>query len=93
MNFLMNPLTLLIKGINPPSNCTNLGSCILNKFTLANELFAKVLPSCKVCASVNNGSCGKLFSSLESIIAFDENFKVILVPFFPWFKFIKLLIR
>ena len=41
----------------------------------------------KACLSINNNLCGKLISTLESSITFDERFKVTSVPFFiPDFK-------
>ena len=49
---------------------------------LADELFAKALGSLATYVLVNNKLCGKLVSSLESPIAFDERFKVTSVPFF-----------
>ena len=39
---------------------------------LANELFAKALEGLETCVLVKNNLCGKLYSSLELLIAFDE---------------------
>ena len=49
---------------------------------LPDEPFAKVSQSLKTCVLVNNNLCGKLVSSLESPITFDERFKFASVPFF-----------
>ena len=47
----------------------------------------KALRSLETCVSVNNKLCGKMVSSLESLMTFDERFKVTSVPFFiPDFK-------
>ena len=54
----------------------------LINFILAYELFAKGSQSLENCVSVNhNNICEKLVSSLKPPIAFDERFKVTLVPF------------
>ena len=45
-------------------------------FILAGELFAKALWSFETCPSVSNNLCGKLVSSLESLIISDESFRV-----------------
>ena len=55
---------------------------VLDNFILADELFAKTLRPLKDCLSVNNNLCGKLFSSLESPVTFDERFKVNSLSFF-----------
>ena len=58
-----------------------------DNFVLAYELFAKALQSLKTCVSVNDDLYGKWVSSLESLITFDERFKIISIPFFiPDFK-------
>ena len=46
------------------------------------ELFTKALRSHEICVSNNSQLCGKLVSSLESPITFDERFKATLVTFF-----------
>ena len=53
-----------------------------DNYILAEELFEKALRSLETCMLVNNNLSGKLFSSLESPITFEEIFKVTLVPFF-----------
>ena len=64
-----------MKGrINPP-NCTILDTWVFYNFTLAVKFFPKVLGSLAASASVCNDLCGKLISSLESSLAFDEVFK------------------
>ena len=85
--------TFLIKG-NPnfsngpkrlpksPPDCTISGNWIFDNFILADETFAKALRSFKTSVLVNNNLCGKIFSSLESSITFDESFKVTSVPLF-----------
>ena len=55
---------------------------VFDNFVLADEPFAKVSQSLKTCVLVNNNLCGKLVSSLESPITFDERFKFASVPFF-----------
>ena len=54
----------------------------LSNFTLADELFAKVLQSFETCVLVNNNLSGKLFSSLESPKSFEDIFKVTSISFF-----------
>ena len=49
---------------------------------LADKLFAKALRRLETCLSVNNNLCGKLISSLESPVTFDERFKATSVIFF-----------
>ena len=44
---------------------------------LAEETFAKRLQSLGTCVLIDNNLCGKLVSSLELPITFDERFKVI----------------
>ena len=63
-------------------DCTVLDSSIFDNFILADELIAKRLRILKICISVNNNLSGKLVSSLETLITFDERFKVTSVPFF-----------
>ena len=64
---------------NPP-NCTFLDNWIFEDFILANEPFTKALQIFETCVLVNNNLCGKLVSSLEFRIKFDERFKVTSVP-------------
>ena len=49
---------------------------------LAHEPFSKALQLFETCVSVNNSFDGKLVSSLEFSIKFDERFKVTSAPFF-----------
>ena len=49
---------------------------VFNDVILAEELCVKGLRSLETCVLVNNNSCEKLFSLLESSTTFDENFKV-----------------
>ena len=68
-----------------PKNLTDwtiLDSWVFDIFILADELFAKTLRSLKACVLVNNNSCGKLVSSLEWPVTFDERFKLSWVQFF-----------
>ena len=54
---------------------------------LADESFAETFRSLENCVSVKNNLCGKLVSSLESSVTFDQKYKVTLLPFFiPDFK-------
>ena len=71
------------KGLpkNPP-DYPILCNWVFDNFIFAEELFAKALRSLKICALVNNNLWGKLFSSLESPIIFDQRFKVTCLPFF-----------
>ena len=48
---------------------------------VADKLFAKALRSFGTCVLVSNNLSGKLFSTLESPITFDESFKFTSVPF------------
>ena len=65
-----------------PPNCTILDNWIFENFILADEPFAKALRIFETYVLVSNNLCGKLVSSLEFPIKFDERFKVNLVPFF-----------
>ena len=65
---------------NPPS-CTFLDSWVFDNFILVDEPFAKTLRSLETCVSVNSNLYGKLVSSLQSAITFDEIFKVTSVLF------------
>ena len=65
-----------------PPNCIILDNKVFEKFLLADEPFAKALEIFKTCLSVNSSLCGKLVSSLEFIIKFDQRFKVTSVPVF-----------
>ena len=66
---------------NPP-NCIILDSWVFGNFTLDDEQGSKSLRILEACVSVNNNLCGKLVSSSESQIAFDERFKVTWVQFY-----------
>ena len=65
-----------------PSDWPILFHWVFDNFILADEPFAKALPSLETCVLVNKNLCGKLFSSLESSATFDEILKVTWVPFF-----------
>ena len=54
---------------------------VFDNFILADEPFAKALRNFETCVLINKNLCGKLFSSLESPIIFEEIFKVTSVPF------------
>ena len=70
------------KGLNKnPPDCAILENWVFENFILADETFKKALRSLETCVLVNNSLFEKLFSSLESLIIFDERFKVTLVPF------------
>ena len=69
-----------IRSINPP-NCIILGNYVSESFLLADESFSKALRSFETCVLVNNNLCGKLVSSLELPVKFDERFKFTLVRF------------
>ena len=55
---------------------------LFDNFILADELLAKDLESLEPFLPVNSNLCGKLVSSLESPVTFNERFKVTLLPFF-----------
>ena len=59
-----------------PSDCFILCNWVFDNFIIAEDLFAKALRSFESCVIVNNNLCGKLSSSLESPITFDESFEV-----------------
>ena len=63
-------------------DCHILHSWVLENFILADEPFAKALQIFENFVLLNNNLCGKLVSSLELPIRFDEGFKVTSVPFF-----------
>ena len=66
-----------------PRDWPVLCNSIFHNIILADDLFAKALRRLETCVLVNNNLWGKIFSSLESPIIFDERFiKVIPVPFF-----------
>ena len=52
-----------------------------DNFILAEELFAKALPSFQASIIINNNLCGKLFSSLESPATIGRSFEVSLLSF------------
>ena len=65
-----------------PLHCPILYKWDFDDLILVGELFAEALRSRETCVLVNNNLCGKLYSSLELPIIFDERFKVTSVPFF-----------
>ena len=67
---------------HPLTDCIILENWVFENFVLADKVFAKALQIFETCVSVNNSSCGKLVSSLEFPIKFDEGFKVTSIPFF-----------
>ena len=66
---------------NPPG-WPILHNLVFHNFRLADKPFAKVLQRFETCVLVNKNLRGKLFSSLESPIKFDQNFKVTSATFF-----------
>ena len=64
------------------SDYTILGNWVFDNFILADELFPKTLQNPETYISVNKSLCGKLVSSLESPITFDEKLKVVSLTFF-----------
>ena len=65
-----------------PPHCTIWDRWFFDNVILVDKLFPKVLQSLETCLSVNNDLLGKLVSSLESPITFDERFTVTSGPFF-----------
>ena len=63
-------------------DCPILCNSVFDNFILADETFAKTLGSLETCVLVNNNLCGKIYSSLELPITFDERCKVTSAPFF-----------
>ena len=53
----------------------------MENFLLTNESFEKALLILENCVSINNNLQGKLFSTLEFPIKFDERFQVTTVSF------------
>ena len=77
-----NPLIGAIaysKPINPP-DCI-LDNWVSENFIITDEPFAKSLQIFETCILVNNNLCGKLVSSLELPMKFDERFKVTSILF------------
>ena len=66
---------------NPPDYII-LDNRFFDNLISADELFAKALGRFATCLLVNNNSFGKLVSSLELPIIFDDNIKTISVLFF-----------
>ena len=54
---------------------------VFENYILVDEPFTKALQIFETCVSVNNNLCGKLVSSLEFPVKFDEELKVTSVPF------------
>ena len=75
---------------NPP-DCPILCNWVFDNFILADERFEKALKSLETCVLVNNSLCGKLFSSVESLIIFDESWNyctyALLYQFFEYHQF------
>ena len=69
------------ENISTP-NCTILDNWVFENFILADEASAKALRIFETCVSLHNNLCGKLVSSVELPIKFDERCKVNSVPFF-----------
>ena len=63
-------------------DCLILCNWVFDNFILADGLLAKALWSLETCILVNNNLCGKLVSSLELLIIFDDRFKVTSERFF-----------
>ena len=59
-----------------PSSCIILACWVFEKLILADEPFAKALRIFVTYVPVHNNLLGKVFSSLELPIKFDERFKV-----------------
>ena len=73
--------TVPIKWARLPPDCILLDNWVFEHFILVDEPFAKALRSLEMFAWANNNLCGKLVSSLEPPITFDEIFKVAPVSF------------
>ena len=67
-----------------PPNSTILDNSIFKNFILRDEQFANALRIFETYISFNKNLSGKLVSSLEFPIKFDERIKVTWVPFFYW---------
>ena len=66
---------------NPP-DCTILDNSVLDSLILADKLFAKDSRRFSTCLLVNNNLSGKLVSSSELPIIFDDNLKTTSASFF-----------
>ena len=66
---------------NPP-DCTILNNWVLDNFTSADELLAKVLQSFETCLPIGGKFYGNMVLSLKSTIIFDDRSKVTQVAFF-----------
>ena len=56
-------------------DCIILDNKVFENLISIDELFAKALQRFVTCLLVNNNSCGKLVSSSELLIIFDDNLK------------------
>ena len=63
-------------------DCIIFDNCVFENLILADELFEKALRILETCLSVNNNSCEKLLSSLESPFMFGDNLNTTSVSFF-----------
>ena len=68
-----------------PTHCTILCNWVFDNFILVDEGFLKAIWRLENCLLVNNNLCGKLVSSLELPLSFDEIFNVTSVLLFSWF--------
>ena len=68
-----------------PTHCTILCNWVFDNFILVDEGFLKAIWRLENCLLVNNNLYGKLVSSLELPITFDERFNVTSVLLFPRF--------
>ena len=66
---------------NPPDYII-LDNWVFDNLILADESFEKALRILEICLSVNNSSCGKLASSLESPIILGDNLNTTSFSFF-----------
>ena len=70
-------------------NGTILGNWVFENFILADESVANALRTFENCVSINKNLCGKLMSSLEFPIKFDERledwkFRTIFISYFDF---------
>ena len=91
---LANGLITVFRNSNPvfsngprslatnPHDCTILNNSVFYNLISVAELFAKDLRRFATCLLLNNNSCGKLVSSSELPIIFDDNLKTTSVSFF-----------
>ena len=68
-------------SVKDPPDCIILDNWVFENFKSSDKPFAKTLQISETCVPFNNILCGKVISSLECPIKFDERFKATSVLF------------